>query len=138
MLPSSSPAWKLDKILPRSRWPDLLFGAGWLLAFAAIFLSGLALAWQLVAAVLAVLVMLASRRRLRYVHAISINAQGCTLHLDNRTQINLVPPYRATALTGWVSLARQEGFTHHWYTLYRDQFTADEWRQLLVLLRWSR
>lgn len=137
MLPNSLPAWKLDKILPRSRWPQVLNSVGWLLALIAILLSGLSWIWQVFLAFSALLMLLISWRRASPIHAISVSPQACTLRFEKRASITLNPPYRATPLIWWISLQHKEGFVTHWFTLYRDQFSDAEWRQLMVLLRWS-
>lgn len=129
--------WKLDKILPPSRWPLRLTVVGWGLALAAVLMSGLAWPWQLALALLIVVLVLVARRKQQEVRAISISETHCTLRLTNHKAFELVPPYRATPLVWWVSIHYQDGFAGRWFWLYRDQFSDDEWRQLMVLLRWS-
>lgn len=137
MLANSSNEWQLDKILPASRWPKRLFVVGWGIAIAAILLCGLAWSWKLLLVALACLLMWVSRKRTPLVRSISVNQQHCRLRLDNNQQIELTPPYQITRMVWWLSLYKKEGFNGHWIALYRDQFNEDEWRHLLVLLRWS-
>ena len=136
-LPKSSPEWRLDKILPKSRWPIRLFVIGWGLALFAIVISGLVLLWKLALVGLVVLLMPISRRHSPEIRTLSITEHGCTLRLDGHDIIELKPPYRSTPLIWWVSVYQKNGFTGRWFWLYRDQFSDDEWRQLMVLLRWS-
>jgi hypothetical protein len=110
--------------------------AGWGLALLAILISGLAWPWKAALVLLAVTLALVSHRRQRSVRAISISEKRCTLRLSHHQTLELAPPYRATPLIWWVSIHYQDGFAGRWFWLYRDQFSDDEWRQLMVLLRW--
>jgi hypothetical protein len=129
--------WQLDKILPRSRWPNCLFAVGWGLALLAIALCGLTLSWKLGLVTLLCLLMLLSHRQAVQVRAISIDKDRCTLRLSNHETIELAPPYHSTQLVWWVSLQYRDGFAGRWLWLYRDQFNDDEWRHLAALLHWS-
>lgn len=132
-----SSEWKLDKILPASRWPLRLGVTGAGLALLAILACGLTWQWQVGLVVVLALLVLINRRTQQQVRALSISDKHCTLRLSNHKIYEFTPPYRATPLVWWVSLHYQDGFAGRWLWLYRDQFSDDEWRQLLVLLRWS-
>lgn len=136
MSPESSSAWKLHKILPESQWPKRITYAGWGLALLAIAISGLGLLWKLAAVVLAVLLMRYTRR-LPVVRSLSIDNTRCTLRLDKSKTLTLSSPYRTTPLVWCVAIHHENRFTGRWVWLYRDQFSNNEWRHLLVLLRWS-
>ncbi len=134
---SSSSAWKLDKILPRSRWPKSLTIAASVMAAIAVLLSGLSLYWTIGLLALILLFAAMSWRKSVAIASISVSPRGCTLRLSDHQHIKLEPPYRSAAFVWWISVYQPNGYTGRWFWLYRDQFSKDEWRQLNALLHWS-